>query len=358
MKFFEKRGYSQGKNNEGYNQNYDQWANMTEGENNPQGGETHQYIHGDTQEEYSERVQEARQEAAKDIATQLGVDARILDNPRGMHMVERHISKVEYGEGRETGLIAEDDGGRRALDTDERSAVTEHVRSSGITTPEDAGMELRHMSLRGAMKNLEGMSVDDDGTVHTSSYSFYPRESRRTAFGMEQTIKTNPDGGLSVDRTDYSEGEDGSFHETVSSRAEYSPDGVQMRTETIILDDDGAISERIVTERDSANPFISKRTRYEGESKEPESESYGIIDMKNVGSIHYLQRREETDPRMDNLSFYSPDKALVFNDRSEADEYYSQNLSGQEYSVKTGGILEDDIMNKAVKEGIDKLASN
>lgn len=358
MRLFERHGHSQNESSEGYNQDYNQWANMVEDSNGAQADKTHQYIQGDTREQYSERVQEARQEVAKDVATQLGVDARILDNPQGIHMVERHISQVEYGEGRETSLIAEDDGGRRALDESERANVVEHVRDSRVVTPEDAGMELRRMSLRGPMKNLEGMSVDDDGTVHTSSYSIYPRESGRTAFGMEQTIKTNPDGGLIVDRTDYSESGDSSFRETMSSRTEYNADGVQIRAETIFLDDDGAISERIITERDSANPFISKRTRYEGESQDPESESYGIIDMKNAGSIYYLQRREETDPRIESLSFFSPDKALVFDDRAEADEYYSQNLSRQEYSVKTGGILEDDILNKAVKEGIDKLSSN
>ena len=339
---------------------YAQWANIGE---KGAGDDAVEYIKADTQEEYVEKVRGANHETAMDVAAELGVAPGIISNPEGAFVTENELGLIEYiAEGRN--FVTKDETGIRALNRSEKDAAIEHIKSSRFLTPEDAKMvEMREIGNRGNEKRVEGFVVEDDGAVRISSYLFVPRDNFGISFGSERVMRAKEDGGLTVESVHYSGSMDGfgGFYASIKGQEEYSADGVLLKQESVFLDADGSVRERIITERDPDNPFLSKCVKYEGDSEEPASEQYGIIDLSDVGSIGYLQKKEDADPRLDTSMFGRPE-ALAFDTREQAASYLSghfgQRLAEGDYSARTHGRFHEDArLNGAVKAGVAKMAA-
>lgn len=313
---------------------------------------------------WKRNIERARYEVARDIAERLGVGAGVLDNPMGMSMIEDHIGKMEYHstdlfkKERETDLIVvEPRKGTRPLNEGERAAVLEHIQDSKFFRPEDAAKEA-YWQGRSRPEHAYGIATEDNGAVRLNHFNMhYKPEKGSGYFGYEETITPTQDGGIRCKMTDY-EMSGGYSRANSDSELEYNADGVLMRDTYIRYGEDGSIERRTILERDSENPFISKQTIYEGEEREPKAESYGIVCKKHAESLGALEPKDRGKFTRDYGMFGSSwDDSLEFASREEADQYYREHFSRQDFKTGSFGLSEDLLLEDAQQKGLEKLAS-
>ena len=129
-----------------------------------------------------------------------------------------------------------------------------------------------------------------------------------------------------------------------------------MRDTYIRYGEDGSIERRTILERDNENPFISKQTIYAGEGREPKVESYGIVCTKHAESLGVLEPKDREKADYEMFGSHQ-NNSLEFASREEADRYYREHFSGQDFKVGSFGIDRDLLLEDAERRGLENMAS-
>ena len=305
--------HNQGEN---FGDNNTSWNNIGE-------TSTPDYIPSDlSSEEYAQRVWDAKAEATNDIGERLGVSAEILDNPIGGSFVQEAMIGVLYNdedrnkEAGIIGLIAEDGYKKRPLSDIERRDILGQIKRSNILSPEEAWREI---SNKGKERVIDGVQVDENGSVTHSHYIIKPKEGNLgSSWGYIEDIKPIVDGGVRVHRSDFSGEKE--LPDSEMSHI-YDSEGTAMSYEFITYNEDGGEEERSVTVRDSKNPFLAEHSVYRPGETTPDKVTYGIL----VGSAN-LNIRAKADSPTESGLWSLPDDSLVIEDKNEALEYIRSNI--------------------------------